>query len=70
SKLKWHILVHLVPNIKKFGPCLGFNTEKYEKFNGIFRNLAIFSNRLATSRDVGRSFEVQEVTRHIISEGF
>ncbi|KAL7408768.1 hypothetical protein BDY24DRAFT_334412, partial [Mrakia frigida] len=65
-----HMLCHLVDCIRRFGPPLLYATERYEKFNAVFRQNSEFSNRLAPSRDISVSFEKSAILRHIVDGGF
>lgn len=67
--MKYHILVHLIDHIKRFGPAAGFNEERYEAFHLVVRSASLLSNRRAPSRDIGLRLEYQECMKHIISGG-
>lgn len=67
--MKYHILVHLIDHIKRFGPAAGFNKERYEPFHSVVRSALLLSNRRAPSRDIGLRLEYQECMKHIISGG-
>lgn len=67
--IKWHLLCHLRDFVRRFGPALGFNEERYESYHSIVREASQLSNRQAPSRDIGRRMELQENLKHIISGG-
>ncbi|PPQ75136.1 hypothetical protein CVT24_010098, partial [Panaeolus cyanescens] len=70
AKIKYHLLTHLVQDIKRFGPLVGMASEVYEAFNGIFRYCSIFSNHLAPSRDIAVQLADQECIKHILCGGW
>lgn len=67
---KWHLLAHASDQVRTFGPLKNASTESFEKYNGVFRQGSINSNRLAPSRDIGRTLHQQMVIRHLISGGW
>ncbi|KAK4698343.1 hypothetical protein P7C70_g7937, partial [Phenoliferia sp. Uapishka_3] len=67
---KWHQLAHAPDDAKNFSLLSLSSTEKFEKFNAVFRGAAIHSNKLAGSRDVATKINQQAVMSHIISGGF
>ena len=70
SKPKFHFLVHLPMYIRCFGPAVLFSTERYESFNAVFRFSSIYSNHLAPSRDIARSFTSMDSVKHVVTGGF
>jgi hypothetical protein len=69
SKIKYHLLVHAVDDIRRFGPIVGVATEGYESFNVIFRLCSILSNHLAPSRDIAYQLAEQETLKHLLFGG-
>jgi hypothetical protein len=69
NKPKFHILLHLVEHIRRFGPAILFATEAFESFNAIIRAKSIHSNRHAPSRDIARAFAQGNRIRHLLSGG-
>jgi hypothetical protein len=67
--VKWHLLAHLRNFVCRFGPALGFNEERYERYHSIVCDASLLSNRQAPSRDIGRRMELQETLKHIVSGG-
>jgi hypothetical protein len=70
SKPKFHFLVHLPAFIRRFGPAVLFSTERYEAYNSLFRAASVYSNRMAPSRDIARSFAALERVKHIATGGW
>lgn len=70
SKIKYHLLTHLVKDIVSFGPLIGAATEVYEGFNAIFRYCSILSNHLAPSWDIAHQLAEQETLKHLLSGGW
>ncbi|KAH0825731.1 hypothetical protein J3R83DRAFT_9938 [Lanmaoa asiatica] len=70
SKPKFHFLVHLPAYIQQFGPAILFSTKRYESFNHVFRLACVYSNRLAPSRDVCKTFACLDLVKHITTSGF
>jgi hypothetical protein len=55
--------------VRRFGPLLGPDTERYESFNSVFRECSILSNRLAPSCDIAAKFAKFDRIRHIALGG-
>ncbi|OAD69439.1 C2H2-type zinc finger transcription factor [Phycomyces blakesleeanus NRRL 1555(-)] len=53
SKLKAHLLTHLLDNIRRFGTPLHFETEKNKQFNKHIREHLFHINKLNTSKNIG-----------------
>jgi hypothetical protein len=70
DKIKLHLLPHLVPDIRRFGPAVRNSTEIFECFNAIFRLCSIFSNHQAPSRDIACKFSSMSRLKHILSGGY
>ncbi|EPQ49937.1 hypothetical protein GLOTRDRAFT_97310, partial [Gloeophyllum trabeum ATCC 11539] len=70
NKPKPHILAHIIEDVRRFGPAILFSTERYEKFNRVFRLCSIHSNRQAPSRDIATMFAHQDRCRHVVTGGF
>ena len=69
TKIKFHILSHLVEHVRRFGPAVLLSTERYESFNRVFRLCSIYSNRQAPSRDIASTFAHLGRCRHIMTGG-
>ena len=69
NKPKFHILLHLVTHVCRFGLAILFATEVFKSYNAIIRDLSIHSNRLAPSRDIGKAFAQTTRIRHFLSGG-
>ncbi|KAL1940336.1 hypothetical protein VTO73DRAFT_8908 [Trametes versicolor] len=69
-KLKLHILLHILEDVRTHGPGILNSTETFEAFNAVFRGSSIFSNHLAPSRDIANSSAVLESYKHVVSGGW
>ncbi|KAJ7133713.1 hypothetical protein C8R43DRAFT_895024 [Mycena crocata] len=69
-KLKLHILVHIIQDIRRRGPSVRFSTEVFECFNAIFRLCSVLSNHQAPSRDIAAKFADLDRVKHILSGGY
>lgn len=69
NKPKFHIILHLPANIRRFGPAVLFATETFESYNAIIRGKSVHSNRLAPSRDIAFAFAHYSRVRHLLSGG-
>ena len=67
NKPKFHIILHLVPHIRRFGPASLFATEAFESFNAVIRAKSVHSNHHAPSRDIARAFAQGNRIRHMLS---
>ncbi|KAH8926419.1 hypothetical protein BT69DRAFT_1215259 [Atractiella rhizophila] len=70
NKRKFHLLVHLTDNVRRFGVPINYATEKFESYNGISRLRSVFSNHQAPGVDIAASFSGYDRVRHIFSGGF
>ena len=71
TKLKWHkLFAHSAAHLRRFGPLAGVSTEIFESFHTVTRAISVHTNRRAPSRDIGRTFAVQEALRHLVRGGF
>ncbi|CDO76792.1 hypothetical protein BN946_scf184978.g21 [Trametes cinnabarina] len=70
NKPKFHIILHLVEHVRRFGPAGLFATEAFESFNAVIRAKSVHSNRQAPSRDIARAFGQANRVRHLLSGGF
>ncbi|KAI9069821.1 hypothetical protein FKP32DRAFT_1558980 [Trametes sanguinea] len=70
NKPKFHILLHLVEHVRRFGPAGLFATEAFESFNAVIRAESVHSNRQAPSRDIARAFAQANRIRHLLSGGY
>ena len=69
NKPKFHIIMHLVSHIRRFGPPLLFATETFESYNTLICDFSVHSNRQAPSRDIGKVFANMSRIRHLLSGG-
>ncbi|KAJ6532308.1 hypothetical protein DFH09DRAFT_1044141 [Mycena vulgaris] len=69
-KLKLHVLLHIVQDIRRRGPAVRFSTEVFECFNAIFRLCSVLSNHQAPSRDIAAKFADLNRVKHILSGGY
>ncbi|KAJ7110945.1 hypothetical protein C8R44DRAFT_742719 [Mycena epipterygia] len=70
NKPKFHLFVHLVPHIRRFGPLILYATETFESFNLVIRLRSVHSTKHAPSLDIGASFAHLHAIRHLVSGGF
>ncbi|KAI9097112.1 hypothetical protein DFS34DRAFT_594311 [Phlyctochytrium arcticum] len=69
-KRKFHILLHLLDDIKRFGPGLLSIVEKFEASNTLMRDAVIHTNRAAPGRDAAERFARLQTLRHVVSGGY
>ncbi|KAJ6610166.1 hypothetical protein B0H10DRAFT_2293750 [Mycena sp. CBHHK59/15] len=69
-KLKLHVLLHIIPDIRRRGPAVRFSTEVFECFNAIFRLCSVLSNHQAPSRDIAAKLADLDRVKHILSGGY
>ncbi|KAJ7471361.1 hypothetical protein B0H11DRAFT_1730573, partial [Mycena galericulata] len=69
NKPKFHILVHIVSHVRRFGPPILCVTETFELFNYVIRAHSVHSNRQAPSLDIGAAFDHMHAVRHLVSGG-
>lgn len=69
NKPKFHFILHLPANIRRFGPAVLFATETFESYNAIIRGKSVHSNHLAPSRDIALAFAHYSRVRHLLSGG-
>ncbi|KAG2369048.1 hypothetical protein BDR07DRAFT_1447877 [Suillus spraguei] len=67
---KFHLILHVVDHIRRFGPAITFATEVHESYNSIIRGWSINSNRMAPSRDIARRAAGLLRLRHLLSGGY
>ncbi|QRV78666.1 glutamate receptor 3,4 [Ceratobasidium sp. AG-Ba] len=70
TKAKLHILTHAPYFVRRFGPLLGPDSERYESYNSNFRLLSVLSTRLAPSHDAALAFARIDRLAHIVSGGW
>ncbi|KAI0069917.1 hypothetical protein K474DRAFT_1654465 [Panus rudis PR-1116 ss-1] len=70
TKMKIHILPHVIEDIPLFGPALLHSTEIYESWNHVFRLCSTFSNHLAPSRDIAGTILDMSRFKHQVSGGW
>ncbi|KAG2029270.1 hypothetical protein BDR03DRAFT_845374, partial [Suillus americanus] len=69
NKPKFHLILHIVDHIQRFGPTITFATEVHESYNSIVCGWSINSNRMAPSRDIARRAAGLLCLRHLLSSG-
>jgi hypothetical protein len=70
AKAKMHMLTHAPYYVRRFGPLLGPDSERYESYNSRFRLMSVLSTRLAPSLDTARAFARIDRLTHIASGGW
>ncbi|TFK19378.1 hypothetical protein FA15DRAFT_697547 [Coprinopsis marcescibilis] len=70
TKVKLHVLTHLVDDVRRFGPAILYSTEVFECWNTIFCLCSIYSNHLAPSKDISNTLADMECFKHIVSSGW
>lgn len=70
NKPKFHLLLHLLAHICRFGPAILFATEGFKSLNAVIRARSIHSNHRAPSRDIAVSMAHHNRIRHILSGGY
>lgn len=70
TKIKLHLLPHLIEDIRRFGPAIRNSTEIYECYNAIFRLCSVLSNHQAPSRDIAYKFSSIKRVKHVLSGGY
>lgn len=69
NKPKFHLFLHLLFYIRRFGPALLYATEGFESFNFLIRLRSVHSNRHAPSTDITEAFSLLHAVRHLVSGG-
>ncbi|KAJ7308592.1 hypothetical protein DFH08DRAFT_944451 [Mycena albidolilacea] len=70
NKPKFHLFVHLVEHIRRFGPLILYATESFESFNLVIHLCSIHSTKHAPSVDIATAFSHLHVIRHLVSGGY
>ncbi|KAJ7640099.1 hypothetical protein DFH06DRAFT_1271580 [Mycena polygramma] len=70
NKPKFHLFVHLVEHIRRFGPLILYATESFESFNLVIRLRSIHSSKHAPSIDIATAFSHLHAVRHLVSGGY
>ncbi|KAH9814314.1 hypothetical protein DFH28DRAFT_1108148 [Melampsora americana] len=70
NKPKFHMLVHLVESIKRFGPLSLVATERNESFNGVTRLASVHSNRHDPGLYIATTFLFAKLMRLLLSGGY
>ncbi|CAB3986161.1 Hypothetical predicted protein [Paramuricea clavata] len=68
-KPKIHMLLHMFDHMVEFGPAIGFSTERFEAFNSVIRQMNIYSNRQACSKDIAQTFAKHKLLQFILNGG-
>ncbi|KAG2354321.1 hypothetical protein BDR07DRAFT_1548776 [Suillus spraguei] len=67
---KFHLILHIVDHIRRFGPAITFAMEVHESYNSIIRGWSINSNQMAPSHDIARRAAGLLRLRHLLSAGY
>jgi hypothetical protein len=67
NKPKFHMLIHLVECIQRFGPLCLCATEKFESFNGVTRIASVHSSRHEPGLHIATTFNYSRLMRLICS---
>ena len=70
NKPKFHLFVHLLEHVRRFGPAIIYSTETFESYNLVIRLRSINSNKHAPSFDIAQSFSHMHAVRHLVSGGY
>ncbi|KAI0696470.1 hypothetical protein C8T65DRAFT_535376, partial [Cerioporus squamosus] len=70
NKPKFHLFVHLLNHIRRFGPAILYSTETFESYNLVIRLRSVNSNKHAPSLDIAQSFSHMHAVRHLVSGGY
>lgn len=70
NKPKFHVVLHILFHIRRFGPAILCATETFESFNYVIRARSVHSNRQAPSIDIGNAFDHMHAVRHLVSGGW
>ncbi|KIJ36237.1 hypothetical protein M422DRAFT_51154 [Sphaerobolus stellatus SS14] len=70
QKPKFHILLHIAKDIRRFGPAILFSTEVFECFNAVFQMCSVLSNHQAPSCDIALKFSELDRFKHMVSGGY
>ncbi|RDX40530.1 hypothetical protein OH76DRAFT_1394203 [Lentinus brumalis] len=70
NKPKFHILLHLVTHVRRFGPAILYATETFESYNYVIRLRSVHSNHHAPSVDIAHAFSHMHAIRHLVSGGY
>jgi hypothetical protein len=68
-KGKFHVLIHIIANIRRFGPAPLFSVEASESNNIVIRAQSINSNRQAPSRDIAMGMDRMGLVKFVCSGG-
>ncbi|KAL9934629.1 hypothetical protein V8E36_006404 [Tilletia maclaganii] len=69
AKPKFHLMLHIADQIRRFGPAKNFTAERFESFNRAIRDASVHSNRSAPSLDILQKLTDQEMIRHVLEGG-
>jgi hypothetical protein len=69
-KLKFHLLMHIIEDIKQFGPAVNFSSETSESYNKFVRKNIASSNYKNVERDLAIKFGREFIHKHIIKGGY
>lgn len=70
NKPKFHLFLHLLFYIRRFGPAILYATEGFESYNFLIRLRSVHSNRHAPSSDIAEAFSFLHAVQHLISGGY
>lgn len=69
NKPKFHVVLHILLHIKRYGPAILSATESFESFNLVIRLRSVHSPRHAPSVDIADDFSHLHAVRHLVSGG-
>ncbi|KDQ53774.1 hypothetical protein JAAARDRAFT_209796 [Jaapia argillacea MUCL 33604] len=70
NKPKFHVLLHLVDHVRRYGPPILYATKGFESYNFIIRLRSIHSSHHAPSVDIATVFSHLHAIRHLVSGGY
>ena len=70
NKPKFHVVLHILLHIRRYGPAILTATESFESYNLVIRLRSCHSPRHAPSVDIAEDFSHLHAVRHLVSGGF
>ncbi|KAG1740436.1 uncharacterized protein EDB91DRAFT_1282289 [Suillus paluster] len=70
NKPKFHLILHIVDHIRRFGPVITFAMEVHKSYNSIVCGWSINSNQMALSLDIARRAAGLLRLWHLLSGGY
>lgn len=69
NKPKFHVILHILLHIQRYGPAILAATESFESYNLVIRLRSVHSPRHAPSVDIADDFSHLHAVRHLVSGG-